>query len=226
MISVVSTNDLGQFVQVFPPCTAPAYDGATWPASTDTLCWQCCHSFQTQPLPMPLAYDDRKDRFRVIGTFCSWNCMVAYNRDHNKLVLNRGPHALAISLFHKRMTGSTKTITPAPPRCVLKAFGGYMDIEEYRKSSETQVMCTLPAKCVIVSQIVHDRRTSEARRTMSCKISNLNDQVDLSHAKSSANPQKYGDTLKLRRPKKDTASSVVSKGSSMLEVTLGLASPS
>ena len=232
-IVVVSTDDAGQYVRVTPECPGPRYDTPTsWPQKTDILCWQCCHHFDTMPLPLPMQYDSRRDTFKVAGTFCSWSCMTAYNRDHNRMVLNRGPHALAISLFHKRMTGSTKSISPAPPKFLLKIFGGYMDIDEYRKHSETHVMDILPPKCIMPSQVVYDRRISETRRTMASKISDLDEQVDLSNMV----PSKYGDTLKLRRPKHDlpspSAAASTSKRktkaptTSMLELTLGLAPPS
>ena len=229
MLSVVSTDQYGQYVRVSPTCTSPNYDTHTsqgsWPACTHVLCWHCCHAFNTPPLPMPVEYNDRQNLFRVMGTFCSWNCMAAYNRDQNKSILNRGPHALAISLFHKRMTTSTKTISPAPPRCVLKAFGGYMDIEEFRASSATNVMACLPPRCVLVSQVLHERRVSETKRTLNSKISNLDDTVDLSGGME-GKEHKYGDTLKLKRPKKEKEAKSSIKAKSMLELTLGLASAS
>jgi len=101
-----------------------------------------------------------------------------------------------------------------------------MDIEEYRKSSETNSMTILPPKCIMPSQVIHDRRISEARCIMSSTIHNstLNERVDLTATIPTTAP-KYGDSLKLRRPKKEQPASH-SNETSMLELMLGLASGS
>lgn len=223
---VVFTDQNGKYVRTIPKCTAHQYgDESIWPQHVDTLCWQCCHKFDTPPLPMPVAYDDRTDRFQVTGSFCSWNCMMAYNRDYNKSILNRGPGALAINLMYKRMTGSTSFVTPAPPRCTLKAFGGYMDIDAYRSSSASRVLSMNTVSCVSSPQVVHERKVSEGRRILSSKITGSDDATnqptDL-HRTSDDPAPKYGDTLRLRRPRKDHESNAVPLGT-MLEITLGLA---
>lgn len=94
------------------------------------LCWHCCHPFDTVPLHYPFAYLERTDEFRVGGAFCSWECMRRYG--------DTVPHRRAsvpIAYFHKRVVGHTKHIRSAPPRCVLKAFGGHMSIREFRENS-------------------------------------------------------------------------------------------
>lgn len=101
-----------------------------WPCSTDGLCWHCCHAFDGPPLPLPFKHDERRDVFHVCGTFCSWECMKSHNWSSNShLAPLRG---MLITLMRKRCTGLLGNIRPAPPRESLRAFGGWMTIEEFR----------------------------------------------------------------------------------------------
>lgn len=50
-------------------------------AITDIHCWHCCHQFDTPPVMLPISYDERLDRFRGKGVFCSFACTKRYNMD-------------------------------------------------------------------------------------------------------------------------------------------------
>lgn len=100
-----------------------------WPETSDILCWWCCHHFEGSPKCVPTSYNATLERFKVTGNFCSWNCakaFVAYEKPKQLSNLSR-----LIQFVH----GSGDYSIPiAPPRYLLKAFGGTMDIEDFRKN--------------------------------------------------------------------------------------------
>lgn len=102
------------------------------------LCWHCCHSFDTKPLQYPFAYLQKKDEFRVGGHFCSWECLSAYDGKERKTRLS-----VPLAYYRKRVTGEYKHTTSAPPRCTLKAFGGHLSIDEFRRSSGSEYYVTM-----------------------------------------------------------------------------------
>lgn len=102
-------------------------------STTGELCWHCCHPFDWQGLPMPIAYDQRRDAFTVIGNFCGIGCMKAYNG--TRLSNTKDINYTNITLFAKRCFGKSVSVPTAPPRSSLAAFGGTMTIEEFRSKS-------------------------------------------------------------------------------------------
>ena len=210
-IIVTKTDAQGRFIRVEPTCTLPNW--VEWPETTSILCWNCCHGFSTRPIPLPTKYDEHKNEFHVVGNFCSWGCAKAYSRDYGKSISSRGTQAMTIALLRKRLTGHIASVTAAAPRVVLKAFGGYMDIEEYRKSSDESLWSLPPPRLVTQAQVVHDRKMGEILSRSRVKHIDLSSQIDLG-ASSSAAPAV--ESLRLKRPKQ------VKKTSNMLEIALGL----
>jgi len=99
-----------------------------WPKSTDVLCWWCAHSFSTMPLTCPYEYDEIRDRYTTNGVFCSWSCVAAYSiREYTSLEM---VYRMKNSLGSENEPN--ETIKVAPSRYVLKNFGGYMTINEFR----------------------------------------------------------------------------------------------
>lgn len=111
-----------------------------WPESTNVCCWNCTEPFDGIPLAVPGGLEKHTSRFKdCTGVFCSFNCM----RRH---VLNSNKHTSwtqleLITFMHKKVMGFTTSIPPAASNHVLKKFGGYMNIDEYRKD-----FITLPPK--------------------------------------------------------------------------------
>jgi hypothetical protein len=82
------------------------------------------------PCALPELY--RKDKFYVSGVFCSFNCSASYNFSKNDGEDMWMRYSL-LNLMYKKMYGNRFVkIGLAPPREVLKMFGGYMSIEEFR----------------------------------------------------------------------------------------------
>ena len=105
----------------------------TWPESTNTCCWWCCHTFEGMPCALPELY--RKDKFYVSGVYCSFQCAAAYNFSKNDGEDMWMRYSL-LNLMYKKMFGLRFVkIGLAPPREVLKMFGGYMCIDEFREGS-------------------------------------------------------------------------------------------
>jgi hypothetical protein len=123
---------------------------------------------------------------------------------------------MAIALLRKRLTGHVEPLVAAPPRMVLKAFGGYMAIEEYRRLTDAAESGwnIAPPRLITYAQVVHDRKTSEHQRRSCAKTVDLTSQIDLGPSPSSSGHAV--ESLKLKRPKP------AKKTSNMLEIALGL----
>ena len=104
----------------------------TWPSSTSVCCWNCTEPFDGIPLAIPGGLEKHTKRLKdCTGVFCSFNCM-------RRWILNSNRHTSweqmqLITYMHKVIVGHTVSIPPAASPHVLKKFGGYMDIDEYRK---------------------------------------------------------------------------------------------
>jgi hypothetical protein len=96
-----------------------------------TWCWWCCHPIPNDIFRMPVSYNPEKDVFHTYGHFCSIRCMKAYN--HNEPLPKKANQINLISLFLLK-NGLPETEEFAPPRQMLKVFGGPMSIEEFRST--------------------------------------------------------------------------------------------
>ena len=102
--------------------------------SDQTACFWCCHSFCWSPYVLPISYDAYKDVYSVEGHFCSPECGLAYLYAEPSISdgtrWNR--HALLLHLY-KSLYSDDKLLSPAPPRTLLRMFGGPLDIQQYRE---------------------------------------------------------------------------------------------
>jgi len=109
-----------------------ANEDKTWPESTNTYCWWCCHPFNGPPCALPELY--KKEKFYVSGCFCSFNCTASHNFSRNDD--NMWERYSLLNLMYKKLYNQKFIkINLAPPREILKIFGGYMSIEEFRDNS-------------------------------------------------------------------------------------------
>jgi hypothetical protein len=101
---------------------------------TSMRCWWDTFPFQTLPCFLPEFY--HKQSYYIRGCFCSFNCALAYNLYY----LNDGKiherKALVYKLY-RELCGLTLNddiiIKEAPPRELLKDYGGKLSIEDFRK---------------------------------------------------------------------------------------------
>ena len=103
-----------------------------WPSSTNIDCFWCCHPFDNFPFAIPIKYTYNK--FEVYGNFCSPECASAYIFDSN----NEGDeiwerYSLLNILYKKIVNNKHTNIKLAPPRIILKNFGGKLSVEEFRE---------------------------------------------------------------------------------------------
>lgn len=106
-------------------------------SKTSVACWWCCHQFDTYPVCCPVKYNEKKDIFNVIGCFCSFNCAKSYSTTEYNSKYS------IISFLYKKITKEFKNIKKAPPKTVLKMFGGPLTIEEYRDTFDTLSTITI-----------------------------------------------------------------------------------
>jgi hypothetical protein len=175
-------------------------DRHTVVATKDLWCWHCCHSFEGLGIPLPTAYDTKRNTWKTMGTFCSFACIKAFNCDNAN---RHGVRNMLMTLFKKRVTGKLTSTIPAPPRCCLCVFGGTMTIEEFRaKSADGIIVSKLPSKMVPMETILHERRV-EAKKVAARPGPNLQTEIDLT-----TTTQK-NETLRLKRPRPMPSSSDV-----------------
>jgi hypothetical protein len=109
-----------------------ANNDKTWPESTKTCCWWCCNPFEGPPCALPESY--KKEKFYVSGCFCTFNCAASYNFSKNDDDIWER-YSLLNLMYKKLYNHKFVKINLAPPREILKMFGGYLDIDEFRENS-------------------------------------------------------------------------------------------
>lgn len=103
------------------------------PVSTDAMCQWCLHTFDTPPVGMPSGLV-RDGKFVVSGVYCSMECAAAHNFDRH-----HASHSAYVrhSMLCELASSAARTvdpvhIRPAPPREMLRAFGGPFTVDEFR----------------------------------------------------------------------------------------------
>ena len=115
--------------------------------SEHTVCFWCCHSFNWMATYLPVSYDLYKNIYSCEGHFCSPECALAHLYADNKVSdsFRWNRHALLFYLY--RDLYIDKDLSPAPPRSILRMFGGPLDIQQFREftsSTNELVMTDIP----------------------------------------------------------------------------------
>jgi hypothetical protein len=99
--------------------------------SEHTACFWCCNAFSGSSFVLPITYDAYKNVFTCEGNFCSGECALAFL--YSEQTISDGSrwnrHALLNQLYSSVYSDE---ISPAPPRSLLRMFGGPLDIEQFR----------------------------------------------------------------------------------------------
>jgi len=98
------------------------------PEQVDIACFWCCHRFDTRPVILPIK--DKTVYIEVQGNFCSPECAMSYLFDLRMDSYSRWEQLSLLNRIYGPAVGGP--IKPAPPRQILKLFGGPMSIEDYR----------------------------------------------------------------------------------------------
>lgn len=124
------------------------------PCPEGLVCHWCVHPIHPRvPVGLPMAYKERKERFRVDRQFCSWNCCLAFS--HNLNDTHKYERSMWIRLLAKRMHGHkmSEPMRIAPRREVLSIFGGCVeDIEEFRRGCQSAIVLEEPPMCTVVPE--------------------------------------------------------------------------
>jgi hypothetical protein len=102
-------------------------------------------SFDERPYGIPVARV--ADKFKVIGNFCSLECASAHNFDTSKGA-RWAKRNVFINELSMMMGDGCEKITPAPPRCVLKLFGGDMNIDKFRNMN-SKIKLLYPPRMIV-----------------------------------------------------------------------------
>ena len=131
--------------------------------TSHVCCWWCCHKFDTKKLSLPISYNGQLKKFEVYGTFCSFSCMKAYNKNDN--LSNKNNRYTLITMMMNQMIEDyniSNNISIAPPRECLKMFGGTMTIEEFRNSCAKGIVYNTMLPPYIPIKTINDNRQSYA----------------------------------------------------------------
>lgn len=81
----------------------------------------------------------RNDYYETDGSFCSFNCCLAFINDnvHNSIYINS--KNLLMKMYTEIYKENLVKITPAPSWRLLKEYGGFMNIQEFRDSFSNYV---------------------------------------------------------------------------------------
>lgn len=98
-----------------------------------TCCFWCCHTFSWCPVVIPVSYDAYKNMYTCEGHFCSPECALAHIYSDSRLSESTkwSRHSLLRHLYSDLY--KDRMLSPAPPRTLLRMFGGPLDIEQYRE---------------------------------------------------------------------------------------------
>lgn len=101
--------------------------------NAQTACFWCCHGFSWIRCVLPRTYDTYKNIYVAEGNFCSPECALAYSyadarsSDATKWT----QHSLLANLYSDLY--KDRLLSPAPPRSILRMFGGPLDIAQFRE---------------------------------------------------------------------------------------------
>ena len=106
--------------------------------------------------------------YRVTGCFCSFNCMLAYNLYTLRDDQVPARRALALRMF-REMQGIPATqpvsISEAPPWELLQAYGGTMEIDEYRHTfTGTRKYWKVEAPIQVSQLVIAESEESDSSR--------------------------------------------------------------
>ena len=115
--------------------------------SQDAACFWCCHSFSWTPAVLPISYDAYKNVYTCEGNFCSPECGLSYLYKNIKAsdTTRWSRHTLLRHMYSGLYVN--RELSPAPPRTLLRMFGGPLDISQFRAyaySTNDMIMTDIP----------------------------------------------------------------------------------
>jgi hypothetical protein len=123
-----------------------------WPSNTSISCYWCCHKFDNAPYGIPVNYQN--GFFEVYGCFCSLECAAAYNFKSTESLDEIWERYNLLNLLSRKINYG-RIVRAAPDRLTLKSFGGFLDIDAFRKYNGTNkiVNINFPPMTSLTQQI-------------------------------------------------------------------------
>uniref|UniRef100_A0A6C0CDJ2 MYM-type domain-containing protein n=1 Tax=viral metagenome TaxID=1070528 RepID=A0A6C0CDJ2_9ZZZZ len=158
--------------------------------SSNSVCWNCCHCINDEVLSQPIKYENNV--FTTVGNFCSYSCISRYIIDSNESSENIFNKLSTLNLYYNiKNNTNSKSVTPAPSKLVLKMFGGYMDIDEYRlKNKEYLITTNIEpiVKCIDISvKELHIKKNNSKENMKEFKLYRKNKKVNTNDIYESMN---------------------------------------
>jgi hypothetical protein len=97
------------------------------PDSTDVACFWDCHAFRGTPCVIPVSIEE--GIWRVYGNFCSPECAAAHLFNER---LDSSVQWERYALLNRLYADGEQSVRLAPPRTILRLFGGMLDVSEFR----------------------------------------------------------------------------------------------
>ena len=146
-----------------------------------TRCWWCTYD-TAQNLSMPIKYCHKTKHFKCLGTFCSWECMKAYNYyDNNNYKHIRSSYIL--KMYQSFNANKSKHINTAPKRELLDVFGGPLTREQFIDKKHTY---NIIPHMIIEETLNIDKHINYRWVTKN----NAKEQYDSANSKNNINPLK------------------------------------
>jgi len=158
--------------------------------SSNSVCWNCCHSINDEILSQPIKYENNV--FTTVGNFCCYSCISRYIIDSNESSENIFNKLSTLNLYYNiKNNTKSNSITPAPSKLVLKMFGGYMDIDEYRNKNKEYLITTNIepiVKCIDISvKELHIKKNNSKENMKEFKLYRKNKKVNKNDIYASMN---------------------------------------
>ena len=158
--------------------------------TNNSVCWNCCHCINNEVLSQPIKYENNV--FTTVGNFCGYSCISRYIIDSNESSENIFNKLSTLNLYYNiKNNTKSKSVTPAPSKLVLKMFGGYMDIEEYRiKNQEYLITTNIEpiVKCIDISiKELHVKKNNSKENMKEFKLYRKNKKVNTNDIYASMN---------------------------------------
>lgn len=101
----------------------------------DLRCWWCTIPMDINHIVCgcPCIYDEEIETFYIYGSFCCWECVLAYsNRRDNDISDQRLRHMWMRKIWVQEPWNVDYSIKEAPPHTLLQDYGGPFDYEMYK----------------------------------------------------------------------------------------------
>ena len=139
-----------------------------WPEKTSVRCFHCHHSFDNTPVGIPIGCDvdvvggvTKTTRYKCSGNYCSFECAKAGLvkskdlLDASLLMLMRRD---VYGVPMRKKDGTINHINRAPPKELLKCYGGKKTIEAFREYTQDNDTVVETKMLVASNPIVYSGR--------------------------------------------------------------------